>query len=71
MSRSQIIRAWKDPEYRSKLSKAEREQLPAHPAGLIELSDDDLGLASGGKIAIPPFTKAWTCRPIGSVTCAC
>jgi len=62
MSRNEIIRAWKDPEYRSRLSQAEREQLPAHPAGLIELSDDDLLAVTGGKpIPIPPNTHAWTC----------
>jgi mersacidin/lichenicidin family type 2 lantibiotic len=42
MSRNEIIRAWKDPECCNRLSKAEREQLPAHPAGLIELSDAQL-----------------------------
>jgi hypothetical protein len=26
MTRNQVIRAWKDPEYRSRLSNAEREQ---------------------------------------------
>ena len=38
MSTADIIRAWKDPEYRSTLSVT-----PAHPAGLIELADRDLG----------------------------
>lgn len=48
MSRHQIIRAWKDPEYRSNLSKVERDQLPAHPAGLILVPDDDLVVVAGG-----------------------
>jgi len=38
MSHAEIIRAWKDPEYRSTLSVT-----PAHPAGVIELADPDLG----------------------------
>jgi mersacidin/lichenicidin family type 2 lantibiotic len=50
MSRKDIIRAWKDETYRQSLSEAERAQLPAHPAGLIALEDDDLGLVSGGLI---------------------
>jgi len=48
MSRNQIIRAWKDPQYRKALSAVEREQLPAHPAGAIELSTDDLSVVAGG-----------------------
>jgi mersacidin/lichenicidin family type 2 lantibiotic len=43
-----IIRAWKDPEYRLSLSEAERALLPAHPAGLIELTDLELGAVIGG-----------------------
>jgi mersacidin/lichenicidin family type 2 lantibiotic len=47
VSNLNIIRAWKDEEYRMSLSAAERDQLPAHPAGLIELSDAELGRISG------------------------
>ncbi len=48
MSRLDIIRAWKDEDYRRSLSEAERAQLPTHPAGLIEIDDTDLGLVAGG-----------------------
>jgi mersacidin/lichenicidin family type 2 lantibiotic len=34
MSTDQIIRAWKDENYRSTLSDYQRAQLPPHPAGL-------------------------------------
>jgi len=37
MSSAEIIRAWKDPEYRSTLSV-----VPIHPAGQIALSDSAL-----------------------------
>jgi mersacidin/lichenicidin family type 2 lantibiotic len=47
MSRHEIIRAWKDAEYRESLSRGQRAQLPEHPAGMIELSDDELNLAAG------------------------
>jgi mersacidin/lichenicidin family type 2 lantibiotic len=48
MSRSQIIRAWKDQEYRRSLSNAERAVLPAHPAGTVEdLTDAELGAVVG------------------------
>jgi mersacidin/lichenicidin family type 2 lantibiotic len=32
-----IIRAWKDPEYRQSLSPVERAGVPAHPAGVLNL----------------------------------
>ncbi len=31
-----IIRAWKDEDYRSSLSEEERNQLPENPAGQLE-----------------------------------
>jgi mersacidin/lichenicidin family type 2 lantibiotic len=49
MSRTiDVVRAWKDPEYRDSLTAEERAQLPPHPAGLIELSKADLALVAGG-----------------------
>jgi mersacidin/lichenicidin family type 2 lantibiotic len=47
MSHENIIRAWKDEGYRQNLSEAEREQLPDHPGGLIELSHSDLDAVGG------------------------
>jgi len=44
-----VVRAWKDQNYRQSLSEAEKSQLPAHPAGMIELTDADLGAVSGGQ----------------------
>ena len=54
MSNVDIIRAWKDEEYRNSLSEAERAQLPGNPAGAIELSDLDLTSVAGG-------TTGWQC----------
>jgi mersacidin/lichenicidin family type 2 lantibiotic len=48
MSNEHIIRAWKDAEYRMSLSEEERAQLPEHPAGLIELTDAEMGFIGGG-----------------------
>jgi mersacidin/lichenicidin family type 2 lantibiotic len=45
-----IIRAWKDEGYRNSLSEAERAALPENPAGLIALTDEDLGAVAGGRI---------------------
>lgn len=49
MSKLDIIRAWRDPDYRLSLTDAERKQLPEHPAGLVELDDIDLGGVAGGR----------------------
>jgi mersacidin/lichenicidin family type 2 lantibiotic len=43
-----IIRAWKDPEYRLSLSEGERALLPLHPSGLIELADSEMHAIAGG-----------------------
>ena len=48
MTQQQIVRAWKDPEFRATLSDAERRALPAHPAGLVEMNDGELMEVSGG-----------------------
>jgi mersacidin/lichenicidin family type 2 lantibiotic len=48
MSRQEIIRAWKDAEYRNSLTESQRAALPAHPAGLVELPIDVLDAAAGG-----------------------
>ena len=48
MSHPNIIRAWKDEEYRRSLSEAERALLPSHPAGLVELTEADMGRIDGG-----------------------
>ena len=44
-----IIRAWKNEEYRLSLSADQRALLPEQPAGLIELTDAELELVAGGR----------------------
>jgi mersacidin/lichenicidin family type 2 lantibiotic len=48
MSDVNVVRAWKDEEYRLSLPEAERSRLPDNPAGLIELAAGDLGAVAGG-----------------------
>ena len=47
MSNVDIVRAWKDAEYRQSLSAAEQALLPAHPAGAIELEEAELVQVAG------------------------
>ncbi|MFC9289487.1 mersacidin/lichenicidin family type 2 lantibiotic [Streptomyces sp. NPDC057052] len=48
MSLRKTIRAWEDPEYRSSLNTEELADLPENPAGIIELTDAELGQVLGG-----------------------
>jgi mersacidin/lichenicidin family type 2 lantibiotic len=48
MSLRKAVRAWEDPEYRSGLSAAELADLPDNPAGVIELTEAELGQVLGG-----------------------
>jgi mersacidin/lichenicidin family type 2 lantibiotic len=48
MSPRKSVRAWEDPDYRSSLSAAELADLPENPAGIIELTDAELGHVLGG-----------------------
>ena len=48
LTKTIIIRAWKDKAFRASLSEEELQNLPSHPSGLIELSDDNLGTVAGG-----------------------
>ena len=53
MSNRDIVRAWKDAEYRQSLSAEEQALLPEHPAGAIELADEELPQVAGGNISDP------------------
>jgi mersacidin/lichenicidin family type 2 lantibiotic len=50
MSVLDVVRAWKDPEFRAQLTEEERELLPVNPAGLPELDDADLDHVAGGGV---------------------
>jgi mersacidin/lichenicidin family type 2 lantibiotic len=62
MSHVDIIRAWKDAEYRLSLTEEQRAQLPAHPAGIIELTDADLGAVAGGMMKQTKLSECDECR---------
>ncbi len=66
MSNVDVIRAWKDEEYRNSLSDEQRALLPDNPAGLVELDDSELAGIEGGTSlpcisAITAVTKLLTC----------
>ena len=43
-----VVRAWRDEEYRDSLSAEERAGLPESPAGLATISDETLRSITGG-----------------------
>lgn len=53
-----VIRAWKDVEYRSQLTVEQLAALPASPAGTIELSAAEMSSAAGGAST---YTYGGTC----------
>jgi mersacidin/lichenicidin family type 2 lantibiotic len=48
MSQENIIRAWKDASFRDGLSDVERSLLPENPAGLVQLTENQLSLVAAG-----------------------
>jgi mersacidin/lichenicidin family type 2 lantibiotic len=60
MTRNNIIRAWKDPEYRTNLTAHERALLPANPAGSID--EGKLAeVAGGARIFTWPIFTCFFC----------
>ncbi len=60
MSNVDVVRAWRDPQYRRGLSGAQLAALPSHPAGSVSVNERALSDASGaGKSII--VTTAWFC----------
>lgn len=43
-----VVRAWRDEEYRDSLTAEERAGLPENPAGLATISDETLRSITGG-----------------------
>ena len=74
-----IIRAWKDAEYRRSLTAEELAALPENPAGMVELTDEDLGGISAadgvgvGDVTVVVIAKTgisdWGCTVVSCLTC--
>lgn len=68
---NKIIRAWKDAKYRASLSDEERAQIPANPAGEIELTDAELGAVSGGMRSNSDLSSLLRTCTSGTESCCC
>ncbi len=49
MSKIDIVRAWKDEEYRNSLTIDQLAALPENPAGFVELDEQALEASVGGE----------------------
>jgi mersacidin/lichenicidin family type 2 lantibiotic len=67
MSNLDVIRAWKDEEYRNSLSAEARAMLPDNPAGPIVLSDAELADVSGASTEI--IASLGCCHGFTTDTC--
>ena len=56
MSNLEVVRAWKDPEFRATLSSV----IPAHPAGQIEFADPLLDRRSAAELE--PLNLSHSCH---------
>ncbi len=63
-----IVRAWRDPEYRLSLSEAELTELPPHPAEILAVSEEALQGVFGGTIRPE---QSGTSTPSKSCDCCC
>jgi mersacidin/lichenicidin family type 2 lantibiotic len=63
MKKRDVIRAWRDGEYYSSLSSAERAALPESPASVIDISDDALASISGGCSYVGTCPTSAYCSP--------
>lgn len=70
MSNDEIIRAWKDEEYRNSLNAERKAQLPENPAGIADLTDEELNEVIGG-LTIPALTKFLRCGRKLTLTAEC
>jgi len=56
-----IVRAWKDPEYRKTLTPEQLASLPPTPSGTPTLTEDDMTGIVGGEGTCTCLTT--TCKP--------
>lgn len=55
MNKADLIRAWKDPVYRSRMSREAAASLPVHPSGVLEIPEEQLKTATGAVIGTTAF----------------
>ncbi len=72
MTNSNIVRSWKDDDYLLNLSSQERAYLPDNPAGLTELTDEEMFNVNGGTtlVSIVVATVFYSAASVGAIASA-
>ncbi len=65
----EIIKAWKDAEYRDSLTDEQRSQLLEHPAGVIELQPAELDASLFGPVRVAAGTFTGPCKCFSTQHC--
>ena len=52
-----VIRAWKDEQYRASLTEEQRASLPASPVGMVDVSEANLEAVVGGLQALSSYSS--------------
>jgi mersacidin/lichenicidin family type 2 lantibiotic len=66
MKKVDVIRAWRDAEYRNSLPEDVRSSLPEHPVGFADVNDDLLRGVSGAATLRFCTTVSASCVPPGT-----
>ena len=75
MSKLDIVRAWKDEDYRNSLSNDQQSLLPANPAGQIDLGMEELEQVEGAStwmmLTAGCCETGWQCSKtlLGTIFC--
>jgi len=67
MKKIDLARAFRDEDYYLGLSTAERASLPAHPAAMIEVNEDELRAVAGA--TTEACTASGWCSPCPRLQC--
>jgi mersacidin/lichenicidin family type 2 lantibiotic len=79
MKKDDLIKALKDERFREGLTPEDQAAMPSNPAGIVELSDEDMELVVGG-LAAQTGTGSPNCECVitrtavsggGSCNCTC
>lgn len=58
-----VVRAWRDEEYRNSLTQEERASLPENPAGISAVNDESLRSLTGGCGRVTTFVSSCVSYP--------
>jgi mersacidin/lichenicidin family type 2 lantibiotic len=60
-----VIRAWKDEQYRASLTEEQRASLPENPVGMVDVSEANLEAVVGGLKNVSSESNTSCCSMYG------